>query len=331
MVPNARFTEFLGDIEPSPTTKTNSAKTHDDVRCHLQDHEDFQYLWLHDFLAGSYARDTAIRPRTVNGETERGDIDICVETDHRRSDEPELVLKNLCRVLEAEFEVERMNKRSVRIWTPKADVDVVPLIADGDAYLIPDRELGDWKRTNPPGHKAWSSQQNTLFSGRFKPLVKLVKWWRRENPSGKRPKGFVLEVLVAKHAPVGESHYGEAFAVTLEAIYAEYGALAGMGLKPYIEDPGLAGNDILSKVSITDWKAFVEKCRVYGALARRAQDADDVEDATGLWRRVFGDRFPKTQAVAKASVLSAAFAAPAAPGYTFPDAPAAPAKPRGFA
>jgi hypothetical protein len=46
-----------------------------------------------------------------------------------------------------------------------------------------------------------SHWKNIRFETRFKPVVKLFKWWRRENKTGKRPKGFVLEVLVAKHAP----------------------------------------------------------------------------------------------------------------------------------
>jgi hypothetical protein len=331
MVPNARFTEFLADIEPSATTKSNSATAHDDVRAFLQTHETFGPLWVHDFLAGSYARDTALRPRTVDGEVERADIDVCVETLHERSDRPYDVLEHLCDVLAEEFSLERMNKRSARIWMAKADVDVVPLIADGDAYLIPCRDLDDWKPTNPPGHKTWSTDQNRLFGGRFKPEVKILKWWRRENPTGKRPKGFVLEVLVAKHAPLAETHYGEAFAATLENIYAAYSALAAIDLMPNIDDPSLPGNDILSKVTLPQWKAFLEKCRVYGDIARRAQDTDDMEEATRLWRRVFGDRFPKTQSIAKAAILGAAFAAPASSGYTFPDAPAAPPRPRGFA
>ena len=331
MVPNARFIEFLGDIEPSPTTKAASSAAHTDVRDYLQTHETFSDRWVHDFLAGSYARDTALRPRTVEGEIERADIDVCIETDHERSDRPDDVLSDLCEVLSEEFDVERMNKRSVRIWMPKADVDVVLLIADGDRYLIPDRDLDDWKPTNPPGHVSWSVDQNRLFGTRFKPLVKLVKWWRRENPSGKRPKGFVIEVLVSLHGPRQQTHYGEAFAQTLEAIYDAYIGMANSGFMPFIEDPSITGSDILSKVTLPQWKAFLEKCRVYGDIARRAQDSDDMDEATRLWRRVFGDRFPKTASAAKASVLASAFAAPAAPSYTFPNAPAAPARPRGFA
>jgi hypothetical protein len=176
-----------------------------------------------------------------------------------------------------------------------------------------------------------------LFNGRFKPLVKLLKWWRRENKTGKRPKGFVLEVLVSKHAPVGETHYGEAFAQLLENIHAAYKTLADAGVKPWIEDPSLPGNDIMSKVSITDWKNFVERVRVHATWAREAQNADtNNERATELWRRLFGNRFKSgATSSAKAASLSGTVVAPAAAaasgGFTFPNAAAAPTTPRGFA
>ncbi len=58
-----------------------------------------------------------------------------------------------------------------------------------------------------------------------------------------------------------------------------------------------------------------------------------MDEATRLWRRVFGDRFKLTSNVAKAATYGGfAVAAPVAAGYTFPNAMAAPVnKPRGFA
>jgi len=333
MVPNARFTELLADIEPSPTTKTNASKAHTAVRDHLTQHDTFKDRWEGDFLAGSYCRNTAIRPKKTADGHERPDVDIIVVTNFDiASDHPDDVLQEVSDALEdGDFEVERINKRSVRVLMPNAEIDVVPVVEWGDAYQLPDRDLGYWKGTNPPAHNDWSRDQNTEFDGRFKPLVKLFKWWRRENKTGKRPKGFVLEVLVAKHAPSHETHYGEAFAQMLENIYAAYGSLAEIGIKPTLEDPGLPGNDILSKVSITDWKAFIERVRVHAGYARRAQDETDMEEATRLWRKLFGDRFKATANPAKAASLASYAVALAGAGYTFPDAPAAPNKPRGFA
>jgi len=333
MVPNTRFKELLADIEPSATTTTQASTSHNSIRDHLRTEEQFQHRWEDDFLAGSYARSTAIRPKKSEDGYERPDVDVIVVTSFTTSDDPTDVLVELRDALDSEFEVERINKRSVRVITPGADVDVVPVIGAGNIYQIPDRELDDWKLTNPQGHTTWSKTTNDAFGGKFKPLVKLFKWWRRENNTGKRPKGFVLEVLASMHAPKGEEHFGEIITQMLEGMYASYGYLASLGHKPTIEDPSLPGNDILSKVSITDWKNFIDRVRVHGELARRAQSTDDMEEATKLWQRLFGDRFKPTANAAKSATLGGYAAAPpaAAGGYTFPDTQAAPKKPRGFA
>lgn len=331
MVPNARFIELLADIEPSPTTKSNASSAHTNLRAHLRGHKDFADLWRDDFLAGSYSRDTAIRPRKTEDGHERSDVDIIVVGDFKTSDDPETVLFDLADVIGDEYEVERINKRSVRALDGDAEMDVVPVIAQWDgSYLIADRETGLWIPTNPPKHNEWSSARNKDYSGRFKPLVKMQKWWKRENPTGKRPKGFVLEVL-ATHAPTGETHYGEAFAQMLENIYNTYKVGASLGIKPTVADPAIAGNDILAKVTVAQWQAFIEKVRVHAGYARRAQDEDDMEEATRLWRKVFGARFKATANVAKAAAASVFATAPAASGYQFPNTPAAPNKPRGFA
>ncbi len=246
------------------------------------------------------------------------------------------MLKEVCRALEDGgngYAVERINKRSVRVETWQAEMDIVPVVSTWNGYMIPDRDTGTWKFTNPPVHTSWSAEQNQKFDGRFKPLVKLFKWWRRMNPSGRRPKGFVLEVLVSRHAPTAEAHYGEACAQLLTIIYSEYAWLATNNQKPFLADPADPSNDILGKVSVAQWKDFIEKVRVYADIARRAQDAEDMEEATRQWRRVFGDRFKFTANMAKAATYGGfAAATPVAAGYTFPDAMAAPAnKPRGFA
>jgi hypothetical protein len=334
MVPNARFAEMLADIEPSPTTVSNASAAHTSVRDYLAKHKGFKDFYEGSFLAGSYARDTAIRPRKVGDVMERPDVDVIVETSFDTTDTPENIITYVYDILTEKFVVERKNKRSVRIVINGTDVDVVSVVSFDRKYKLPDRDRDAWILTNPPAHNTWSGDQNIRFTGRFKPLVKLFKWWRRENKTGKRPKGFVLEVLASLHAPHNQTHYGEAFTQMLESIYANYGDLAAKQQKPTIEDPGLAGNDILSKVSITDWCAFIEKVRTHAKWARQAQNESDMAEATRLWRKLFGLRFPDTVAAAKAaSPVAIVSAAAPATSYVFPDAPAAPTsnKPRGFA
>ena len=335
-VPNARFDELLQDIEPSRTTKSQASAAHTKIRDHLRKQESFKDRYVDSFLSGSYARNTAIRPQTSADETERPDVDIIVVTNFTIFDSPDDVLSAVRSALEDDgngYEVERVNKRSVRVETRQAEMDIVPVCEIADGFMIPDRDMGTWKFTNPPVHTEWSAEQNQAFEGRFKPLVKMLKWWRRTNPtSSRKPKGFVLEMLLAMHGPTDETHFGEAFTKTLENIRATYGLDASMGIKPFIADPAVPSSDILEKVTVPQWKEFVEKVRIYAEIARKAQDTDDMEEATRQWRRVFGDRFKATANPAKAAAYGglAAAVAPTA-GYTFPRVPASPNKPRGFA
>ena len=335
-VPNARFHELLKDIQPSPTTTTQASAAHTQIRDHLRTQKSFKHRYLHSFLSGSYARDTAIRPQASADATERPDVDIVVVTNFTIYDKPDDVLAEVRNALEDDgdgYDVERTNKRSVRVETWQAEMDIVPVCETPGGFMIPDRETGAWKFTNPPIHTDWSAGQNQRFNNRFKPLVKMLKWWRRANPtSSRKPKGFVLEMLLSRHGPTDETHFGEAFTKTLENLHAEHHLDALVGRKPFIADPAVSSSDILEKVTVPQWKEFVDKVRVYAAIARRAQADDDMEEATRQWRRVFGSRFKATTNPAKATGYGALGAVAPESGYTFPREPATPPnKPRGFA
>ena len=336
-VPNSRFHELLQDLEPSPTTTNRAKGAHTSIRNHLRTQAQFRARYVTSFLSGSYARDTSIRPQTLADGQERPDVDIIVVGAFNQYERPDLVLREVARALEdggRGYDVERINKRSVRVETARAEMDIVPVYALPSGYMIADRETGSWTFTDPPEHSAWSTRQNALFGGRFKPLVKMFKWWRRSHPTGsQRPKGFVLEALVAEHAPRNVTHFGEAFAQMLASIFDAHGHLASLNYKPPIADPAVPQNDILAKVTVPQWTEFIDKVRVYADLARRAQDTADMEEATRLWQRVFGRRFRATANPARGATVGG-FAAAAAPSasYSFPDVPATPpSKPRGFA
>ena len=78
MTPNSRFTEFITDINPSPTTNARSQSAHNSIRDALSADADYKDSLIRDFLGGSYKRQTAIRPATKGGDTDRPDVDIYV-------------------------------------------------------------------------------------------------------------------------------------------------------------------------------------------------------------------------------------------------------------
>lgn len=332
MTTQQQFIDLLKDIEPSPSTVDACSSAHRTLRTALSEEDDFSEVHVETFLSGSYKRDTAIRPQNIGGVLQRPDVDIIVVTNHTDDDDPHVVLDLLNKALvEAGYKNLKVNRRSVAVTLASVDMDVVPVIEDDDAYLIPDVELKKWLTTNPPAHTQWTVDVNVAAGGRFKPLVKLVKWWRRVHLADlRRPKGFILECLVAKHMSYTETNYETLFVELLEVIRDAYALYVGIGAVPFLEDPGVPGNNVFSNVTADEFKTFYDKVKEMAGLARKAKNETDDTEALKLWRDVLGPRFPASAAASKSgsnSLLRPAVGL----GLTFPAAPVFPNTPGGFA
>ncbi len=334
MTPNERFNEFLQDIEPSPTTKSQAQQAHQKIRDFLADHGVYGDIHVNTYLSGSYKRDTAIRPRREGDVLLRPDVDIIVVINHTLNDSPGDAVDALYNAISDGYDDIRKQTRSVGVFTATVDMDVVPIIepdGEGAGLFIPDRKLEKWLSTNPPGHTSWTTEVNSKADGRFKPLVKITKWWRRQNPtSGRHPKGFVLECLVADCMDYAEKHYGELFTKTFETMVAKYQAYVSLGVVPLIADPSVPGNYVTNGIAAEDFKNFFEVVKEHAALAREALQLDDQDEATKIWRQIFGSRFPGPPTASKAAGLLSAAITPVG-GFEFPDRPVQPKKPSGFA
>jgi hypothetical protein len=335
VTPNTRFTELLQDIEPSTTTVVYAVAAHTAMRDFLCDHEVFGSCHVKTFLSGSYRRNTAIRPRVFNGVQARPDVDIIVVTNHTLDDDPKGVVDQLFEVIQDGYDDVREQTRSVGVTTTYVDMDVVPIIepyGEGRGLYIADRELLRWLPTNPPEHITWTTRLNAAAGGRFKPLVKLMKWWRRQNPTtGRHPKGFIIECIAAECMDYSETHYGVLFATTLEGVVSRYALHMALGIVPSVADPGVTGNSVTSNVSYEDFRSFYDLARIHAAKARQALVEEDVDQMTALWREIFGPRFPTTARGVKTDGLLTAPVWGSVPPLVFPNRPVQPNKPAGFA
>jgi predicted nucleotidyltransferase len=334
MTTQQQFIDMLADIEPSPSTVAACSSAHKTLRTALAEHEEFGDVHVETFLSGSYKRDTAIRPTIADGVLQRPDVDIIAVTDHTVDDEPQVVLDAVHKALvDAGYKNLTVNRRSINVKLVTVDMDVVPVIENGDSYLIPDIHLENWVETNPPAHTQWTVDVNADAGGRFKPLVKLFKWWRRVHMADlKRPKGFILECLVAEHMNYSETNYETLFISLLETIRDAYSAYASLGLVPFLEDPGVPGNNVFSAVTAEEFKTFIGKIEAHAALARKAKNETDADEALKLWRQVLGSRFPASAAQRSAAGLANSLLRPAlGVGLTFPAAAVYPKKFDGFA
>ena len=332
MTTQQQFLDLLWEIEPSTSTVNACSSAHNTLREALRTDEKFSELHVETFLSGSHKRDTAIRPAKIDGVLQRPDVDIIVVTNHTKDDDPHTVLDALHQALvDAGYKNMKINRRSIAVTLATVDMDVVPVIEDGDSYLIPDVELKEGLPTNPPAHTQWTVSVNSDAGGRFKPLVKLFKWWRRRHLSlQRRPKGFILECLVAKVMSYPQTNYETLFVELLEAIRDTYGLYVILGKVPFIEDPGVPGSNVFSNVTFEEFKTFYETVTEHATLARKAKDETDDDEALSLWRQVMGPRFPAPAGANKS--LAATLVRPAVGvGLTFPATPVLPNKPSGFA
>ena len=336
-MPNqSQFKNFLKDIEPSPTTKKRAKEAHTNLRKFIREHEIFKDVHLDTFLSGSYKRDTAIRPAIKDGKEMKPDIDIIVVTNHTLQDEPSDVLKLLRDTLKDNKSYKlRTQSRSVGVSTETVDMDVVPIIAPQgmeETLYIPDRKLETWLETNPPKHTTWTTEVNEASGGQFKPLVKLMKWWRRDNPTiSKRPKGFVIECITAECMDYEETQYDELFLGVLEGIVNNYAWAITLGKVPRIADPGVPSNSVTNGITFPAFEGFYNKAKDHAEIGRNAQEKEeeDPDKALEMWRQIFGPRFP---AHGKTSTSESLLRTPVTPqGLTFPNKPVIPREPGGFA
>lgn len=193
---------IAAEIEPTRAQKEGAQRSHNHLRA-LLDSGQIASRIRGSYLSGSYARDTAIRPLD--------DVDIIFEIEPsywesgllRTLPAPDRVLQSFATAIRRRYPSTSVysQRRSVRLNLNHLDIDVVPAIpdtSDPGLILIPDRQSDDWIKSSPLRHSEVASRVNSKRSGRFKPLVKLAKFWNSNLPGTTRCKSFTIETLATR-------------------------------------------------------------------------------------------------------------------------------------
>ena len=294
MAKQADFDAFLKNIEPSATTVSYISSIQNNLRTYLKDHESYKNVHEDTFLSGSYAKHTSIRP--VLGDKKR-DVDIIVVTTYPSDKSSIDVLNELQDVLtqKSDYSSSKIQHHSVGIDMSGISVDVVPVVVDENddqLYYIGNSETGEWTVTDPKGHKSWSTEVNKSNDGKYKPLVKIFKWWRRINCPGDRkyPKGITLEKIIADNLGDSTLSTEDFFVGTMQNIISAYKEdYVELKINPVIDDPSdkIIGNDLLSGYSTNDFSSFIKKLEEHADLLNREGTTNDT------WRKILGTEFPK--------------------------------------
>ncbi|MEJ2422814.1 MAG: nucleotidyltransferase [Acidobacteriota bacterium] len=197
------FSALLKKVNPDSDRTEVAQRLPGDVRDWLKEHE-FETRAPHSRLIGSYGRQTAI--------TDIKDVDTLLFLPEEANERtPESVLRELKSVLDeypdasAEASPQR---RSIRLDFRNEGLcmDIVGAVAqDGiDKPLwIPDRQKTKWIESDPLGYARSLSKANADHGAKLVPLIKLVKAWRDEHMTFRRPKSYLLEVIVFQAVTAG--------------------------------------------------------------------------------------------------------------------------------
>ena len=183
---------------------------------------------------------------------------------------------------------------SIGVELAQISVDIVPVIVDENdesLYYVCDLDDGRWTKTDPKGHKEWSTIINQSNNNAYKPLVKVFKWWRRIHCPEvvKYPKGITLEKLIADNLGDTSQPTEGLLLETMQNIISAYKEdFADKSLVPYIEDPSdkIEGNNLLEGYSSEDFSQFIFKLVEHSDLLNSNGTGNDT------WRTVLGDVFP---------------------------------------
>ena len=329
------FETFLKNINPSRTYLEDQQSGQKTLRKRLVEDEEFSEYHVATFLQGSYARDTAIHPGK--------DVDVVVVTNLDLSTSPgdanALMKRFLMRHYSGKWAPQN---RSFGISLSYVTLDVVLAVTNHlptDEYqrlakslslseaqidwrkhplLIPDRDLDQWVETHPKEQMEATTRLNKQCDGFFVPLVKVFKWWRKEAYiQPKYPKGYILERIVAENIDSTCDSYALHVFVLFNNIVNNYREIVRQGRIPFLPDPGNPKHNVAGRVEPEHFKVFYEKVSTALPAIRAAYEEQDIVKSANLWRKIFGEAFPKPPS----QVTNA----------SFPNRPVVPNKPAGFA
>ncbi|ETT61198.1 MULTISPECIES: hypothetical protein [Paenibacillus] len=155
---------------------------------------------------------------------------------------------------------------------------------------IPDRDAEEWKQTDPLAQIKWTQEKNKSCNRHYVNVVKALKWWRRINNVPKHPKGYPLEHLIGLCCPDGIQSVGQGVTEVLEAIVNNYST------KPVMSDHGVPEHDVMGRITEEEYGEFYELVKKAAEIARKASDATTVKESAEEWNKLFGSKFPTSEA-----------------------------------
>lgn len=278
----ASFDKFRQNIELSGDHRETANARRDRIVTLLKD----QFTILEAFSSGSIPRYTALKNNS--------DLDIIVALHygkHVKDKKPSEVLQSVRDCL-AEYKTNvRKNGQAVTLhYKTWPNVDVVPVsqVVNDDGgvihYKVPNMNNETWIKSRPKTHSSNMTDKNKNCGDLFKRIVKMIKQWNSIH--GGLLQSFHIEVMAMSIYNRKLENYSwnvycffnQACELIKNSLYYD-----GFQVDTYLDSDKRA--EILKRLEIAKAKALDAWYLTYNGR-------DDHEKAIGIWKQIFGDKFP---------------------------------------
>lgn len=290
--------------------RAQARRLRDKLANYVDEHPDFTLRKM--MLSGSLAKGTALR--SLN------DIDVACYISG--TDAPTSVAALLTYLAERlrkafpNFEPDQVKPQTYSVTVSfrgsGLDVDVVPILYDGDANWygnLVSQEDGSFLKTSIPLHLDFAGKRKNAQEKHFAQVVRLVKFWAKKQKQERhdfRFKSFMIELIMAKLCDDGLdlSDYPEALQHFFSYVarsglrdriaFSDYYPLSSIGQfndPMRIIDPVNADNNVSRLYTNANIDDIVDAALDAGDAIDAALAAPNKQLTVGYWQKVFGSTF----------------------------------------
>lgn len=158
-------------------------------------------------------------------------------------------------------------------------VDVMPALREDDGILIPFKTESRWTLADPELLIALVAERQLNWN-KFRPLVRVLKYWARQQPF--KVKSLVMEVLALECLEMAGNR-----ATALAGFFTEASKHSLI-----VSDPAGLSGTVQPSLDITAFRRALEDAALSASAALTAAAEGNQHSATRLWGSIFGSAFP---------------------------------------
>ena len=199
---------------------------------------------------------------------------------------------------------ERFDWNLSKSWNPNTNTIIEAASIANDAIpegewkphplMLPDRAVHAWGPTHPLAQINWTANKNRACNGHYINVVRALKWWKHVHTDDlpKYPKGYPLEHMIGYVLPDGIQSMAEGVTLAFEGLRNKFQPFAKMNTVPFLADHGVPSHNVLQRLELADFIAFVDAVSVAASTSRKALNSQDTSESGQLWQSLFGSCFP---------------------------------------